>query len=361
MSKRAVVLMNLGGPDAPETVEPFLRNMFSDKAILGAPNPVRWALARLISKRRGPVAREIYEQMGGGSPIVANTKAQAEALEAVLKETDPGRETRVFIAMRYWHPMTEEAVSEVKAFGPDEVILLPLYPQYSTATTRSSIERWEKVAKQQGLKVPTRAVCCYPTLDGVVEGYAKKVQDALETAGDQPVRVLFSAHGLPKRVIAKGDPYQWQIERCAEEIVGVIARTQAPIELDWKVTYQSRVGPLEWIGPSTDDEIIRAGEDGKGIVLVPIAFVSEHSETLVELDIEYAELAAEHGAAPYLRVPTLGTEPVFISGLAGLVGDDPRANLPPEQQASLDGMRIASFLGDRICPGECGQCMMATR
>jgi ferrochelatase len=296
--------------------------------------------------------------MGGGSPIVDNTRAQADALEAVLKAREPGTETRVFIAMRYWHPLTGEVVEQVKDFGPDEVILLPLYPQYSTATTRSSILVWEKEAEKKGLKTPTRAVCCYPTLNGVVDGYAKSVAAALEKASEAPVRLLFSAHGLPKRVIEKGDPYQWQIERCAEEIIGSIARSHGPIELDWKVTYQSRVGPLEWIGPATDEEIVKAGKDGKGVILVPIAFVSEHSETLVELDIEYAELAGEHSASPYIRVPTLGIEPLFIEGLADLVADDPRANLPEDQQVMSDGVRIASFLGNRICPGECGQCMM---
>ncbi|MBF0393999.1 MAG: ferrochelatase, partial [Alphaproteobacteria bacterium] len=281
MARTAVVLFNLGGPDGPDAVRPFLFNLFNDPAIIGAPGPIRWALARFISARRAPVARAIYDRIGGRSPLLELTRAQAAALEAAL-----GADHRVFVAMRYWHPLTEETVAEVFAWRPDRVVLLPLYPQYSSTTSGSSIEAWRKAAAKAGLTAPTEAICCWPTEPGFIGTVARQTAEAL-AASPPGARVLFSAHGLPKKVIAGGDPYRWQVERTAEAVVAALGVPG----LDWLVCYQSRVGPLEWIGPATDDEIRRAGADKVGLVVVPIAFVSEHSETLVELDIEYAELA----------------------------------------------------------------------
>ncbi len=312
--KVAIVLFNLGGPDGPEAVEPFLFNLFSDPAIIRVPQPLRWLIAKLVSKRRAPVAREIYAELGGGSPIVPLTQAQGAALEAAL--ADGESEYRCFIAMRYWHPFAREAAASAKAWGADEVVLLPLYPQYSTTTTESSLRDWEKAAASAGLAVPARAVCCYPTEEGFVAGYTALLRAAIgEAGGIEGVRVLFSAHGLPKKVVDGGDPYQAQVEQSCAAIVARLG-----IEgLDWITCYQSRVGPLEWIGPSTDDEVRRAGSEGKSLIVLPVAFVSEHSETLVELDKEYAHLAKESGVPAYIRVPALGTEPHFIAGLARLV------------------------------------------
>ncbi len=312
-----VVLFNLGGPDCPAAVEPFLFNLFNDSAIIGAPRPIRWCLAKFISRKRAPVAREIYDHLGGGSPLLANTEAQARALERQLNAQASGDESyKVAIAMRYWHPFSAAAVESLKSWGAEELLLLPLYPQFSTTTVGSSLKDWRQAAATAGLDLPTRAVCCYPTETGLVKAMAEKVRPPLaEAAKTAPPRLLFSAHGLPKKVVSGGDPYQWQVEQSARAVVEALADPA----LDWRVCYQSRIGPLEWIGPSIDTEIERAVADGKAIVVMPVAFVSEHSETLVELDIEYRKRAENKGAAAYLRVGTVDCAEAFIQGLAGLV------------------------------------------
>jgi len=247
--------------------------------------------------------------MGGGSPILPQTQAQADALKARLSALRPQDEVRVFIAMRYWKPFTRETAAEVAAFAPDEIVLLPLYPQFSTTTSGSSLKAWNETYKGSGR---TRTICCYPVSDGVITAHVNRITSTWEAAGKPGnVRLLFSAHGLPEKIIEAGDPYQVQIEATAAAIAA-----RLPELADWRVSYQSRVGPLKWIGPSTDAEIRRAGEEGIGLLVVPIAFVSEHIETLVELDHEYGELAHEVGCAPYLRAPALGTEPAFIGALA---------------------------------------------
>lgn len=309
MPRLAIVLFNLGGPDRPESVQPFLFNLFSDPAIIRTPNPLRWVLAKLISRRRAPEAQEIYGKLGGKSPLLDNTMAQAEALGALLPYA------RVFTAMRYWHPMAEEVAREVAAFAPDEIVLLPLYPQFSTTTTASSARVWFAAARRAGLNCPTRLVCCYPLLDGFVSALAELTRGAIQIASQAgPVRVLFTAHGLPQRVVDAGDPYQAQVEATA----AAIAEKIGVPGLDRIVCYQSRVGPLEWIRPYTDDEIRRAGRDRRAVVLVPIAFVSEHSETLVELDVTYRDLAHESGVTHYERVPTVSTHPSFIAALCAM-------------------------------------------
>jgi len=310
--KIAVILFNLGGPDSLEAVQPFLRNLFSDPAILRVPSLIRGPLARFIASRRAPKARGIYEQIGGSSPILGQTEAQARALEAALGAAGEGHEWRGYVCMRYWHPMTEAVVRSVERFAPDRIVLLPLYPQFSTATTASSFKAWNDLAR---FKAPTEVVKDYPTDPGFIAASVALVEEGLAQAGAGPRRLLFSAHGLPERVIRAGDPYQSQVERTAKAIAESLGG------LDWSVCYQSRVGPLKWIGPSTDAEIARAGADKVAVVLYPLSFVSEHSETLVELDIEYRHLAERAGVPAYVRVPTVGTHPLFIAGLARLVRD----------------------------------------
>jgi protoporphyrin/coproporphyrin ferrochelatase len=312
MTRVAVVLMNLGGPDSLGAVQPFLVNLFSDPAIIGLPGFLRLPLARLIAWRRTPVARDIYARLGGRSPLLANTEAQAQALEAAL---GPGH--RCFVAMRYWHPRSAETAREVAEWAPDEIVCLPLYPQFSTTTTASSLAEWRIAAVRQGLTCPTYVVRCYPCAQGLVETIAGLVGPALEAAsgGEKPPRLLLTAHGLPKKIVSRGDPYPDQVEQTAAAVVAALARP----ELDWRVCYQSRVGPLEWIGPATDEEIRRAGKDGVAIVVAPISFVSEHSETLVELDLDYRRLAEIAGVPSYHRVATVGVEPSFIGSLATLV------------------------------------------
>ncbi len=339
----AVIAYNLGGPDNPEDIRPFLFNLFNDPKIIGLPQPFRWLLAQLISRRREPTAREIYAHLGGGSPLLANTRAQAEALEAALN-TDPDESYRCFVAMRYWHPFIEDTLRDVLACNPDRIVLLPLYPQFSTTTVGSMMRVWEEVQRKQDISIPVTAHCCYPTEQGFVNATAEAVAAALEKVpAGEDCRILFSAHGLPKKIVAAGDPYQWQVEQTANAVMKELGR-----EADWLCCYQSRVGPLEWIGPATEDEIARAGADGKSIVLVPIAFVSEHSETLVELDIEYREFADEAGVKNYIRVPTVGTAPAFIEGLADLV----RGNL-------RHGCDICSANGGRVCGAEWSGCPVA--
>jgi ferrochelatase len=308
----AVVLMNMGGPDSLEAVEPFLYNLFSDPAILRLPGVLRLPLARFASRRRSRVAREIYAGLGGASPLLANTEGQARALERTL-----GAGYRCFVAMRYWHPMSDETARKVKGWKPDDIVCLPLYPQYSTTTTGSSMRAWQEAASREGLDRPTHSVCCYPQEEGFVAAIAERIRPALVASRQtgRPSRLLLTAHGLPERVVRAGDPYPEQVASTAATVIAALAEPQ----LDWRVCFQSRVGPLKWIGPSTDEEIRRAGEDRLALVVAPIAFVSEHSETLIELDRDYRRLAERCGVPNYLRVPTVGTAPSFVAALASLV------------------------------------------
>jgi ferrochelatase len=339
--RRAVVLFNLGGPDSLDAVRPFLFNLFNDKAIFRLPQPFRSWLAAFVAKRRAPTAVKIYEHLGGASPLLPNTEAQAAALHAAL---GGGLEDKVFIAMRYWHPFTAQTIADVQAWNPDQIVLLPLYPQFSSTTTESSLGAWRETARAFGLKTPTRTVCCYPTADGFIAAAADLIAETLaEQPADARPRLLLSAHGLPETVVKNGDPYQFQCERTAAAIV---ERLAIP-DLDWAICYQSRVGPLKWIGPSTDEEIRRAGRDGVAVVVAPIAFVSEHSETLVEIEIDYRKLAAEVGVPRFFRVPAVGASPSYIQALAALV-----------DRASASDAPCVSESGRRFCPAGSTACPM---
>jgi protoporphyrin/coproporphyrin ferrochelatase len=342
MAKLAVVLMNLGGPDSAAAVEPFLYNLFSDPAIIALPNPLRWFIAKTISSRRAPIARQIYAKIGNASPLVPNTEAQARALEIAL-----GGGIRCFIAMRYWHPFADRAARAIQQWGADEIVLLPLYPQFSSTTTASSFADWHGAAKRAGITAPARAICCAPDEPGFIAALAENIRQALVTWPQDKAtpRLLLSAHGLPKRTVARGDPYQSQIEMTAAALRQVLARP----ELDITVCYQSRVGPLEWLGPATDAEIRRAGAEKRGLVVAPIAFVSEHSETLVELDIDYGHLARQSGVPHYVRVPTVSTNPSYIAGLARLV----REAVASRSVIMPDG-------GKRRCASRFGFCACGT-
>jgi ferrochelatase len=311
--KKAVILFNLGGPDKIENVEPFLFNLFNDPAILNLPTILRYPLAKLISNRRAPVAKKIYEELGGSSPILKLTKEQSEALEKKLNQTERDNEYKCFIVMRCWNPIANDVIKDVKLFNPKETILMPLYPQYSAATSGSSIKEWKDVCKKNNYQVKTSTICCYPTDQNFINAHTKEIIKKIKDLKN--FKLIFSAHGLPEKNIKKGDPYQWQVEQSVQKIV-----ENLDIEnLDWILSYQSRVGPLKWIGPSTEDIIIENSKIGKHIVLVPIAFVSEHSETLVELDIEYKEIADANGCKNYTRVPALGTNEDFIKAMSELI------------------------------------------
>ena len=311
--KKAIILFNLGGPDKLDNVEPFLFNLFYDPAILNLPTFLRYPLAKLISNRRAPTAKNIYKELGGSSPILKLTIDQSNALEKKLNKNDSENEYKCFIVMRCWHPRAEKVINDVKIYNPDEVVLLPLYPQYSAATSGSSIKEWHDVCKKNQYKTKTSIICCYPTDNSFVKSHVEEIK--LKIKNLENYKLIFSAHGLPEKNIQKGDPYQWQVEQTVSDIVKNLNLDN----LDWILSYQSRVGPLKWIGPSTDDVIVENSKLGKKIVVVPIAFVSEHSETLVELDIEYKELANKNGCKNYIRVPALGTNTDFINSLSNLV------------------------------------------
>ncbi len=316
--KIGVILFNLGGPDELSAVKPFLFNLFNDPAIIGAPSIIRYFLARLISSKREKTAKEIYGFMGGKSPILEETKKQKNQLEKMLNIEE--EDYKVFISMRYWKPFINETIIKVMKWKPDEVILLPLYPQFSTTTSGSSLNAWKKEIDIKKYKVPTKIICCYPTDEDFIKAHVNEIKKIIKKAkiqntNNKNIRILFSAHGLPEKIIRKGDPYQNQVEKTVSKVLANLDKDK----LSHTICYQSKVGPLKWIGPSTEDEIIKATQKNEAIILVPIAFVSEHSETLVELDIEYKELALKNGCELYLRAPALGKNEDFIKSLYKLV------------------------------------------
>jgi protoporphyrin/coproporphyrin ferrochelatase len=342
----AIVLFNLGGPDRPEAIRPFLLNLFRDPAILRVPFFIRPLLAWWIARARVAPATANYALLGGRSPLLDETRQQAAALEQAVEQAHPALTVKCFIAMRYWHPFSDAAVREVQAWRPDHVLLLPLYPQYSTTTTGSSLTAWRAAAANAGLAAPTTVLCCYFADAGYASSIASRLGNAYAAAqaslpADTKLRVLFSAHGLPETIVRRGDPYQFQIERTAEAVM----RAWGADSVDWVVCYQSRATPQKWLDPSTEAEIERAAHDRVAVVVVPIAFVSEHSETLVELDVEYRALAVRMGVPGYFRLPTPNAEPDFVASMARLA-----------QAALANGVGSCSYAGSRACPNRYSAC-----
>jgi ferrochelatase len=314
----AVVVFQLGGPDSVAAVEPFLYNLFRDPDIIDFPGAflARRLLAKTISHARAkPIGRH-YEEIGGKSPILELTQRQAAALEETLKEN--GLDARVVIAMRYWHPMTEEAVDIVRRNGTERVVLLPLYPQFSQATTLSSVNEWNRRVNAARLNVPTQLICCYPNHPQLIQAFVENIEATLRKFGDVPqeeIDLIFSAHGVPMAFIKRGDPYQLQIE---ETVGRVVARGR------WKsphvLCYQSKVGPQEWLKPGLTETVTRLAQRGrKRLLVVPIAFVTEHIETLHEINIEERENAEHLGVEQFEMMPALNDHPKFIQCLAELV------------------------------------------
>ena len=308
--KTAVVLFNLGGPDKKDSIKPYLKNFFMDKAIIPAPRPFRDLISSLIANKRSKrEAGESYAALGDRSPLLDNTYAQAHALQSVL-----GSDFRTFVCMRYWHPMASEVAAQVKDYAPDRIILLPLYPQFSTTTTGSSYIDWNKAAKKAGLSGVQTLACCYPVGEGFIKASAENIRTAIAKMDIKP-RLLFSAHGVPLFVLKRGDPYVWQ---CSATVKAIVKELNIE-DLDYAECYQSRVGPVKWTTPSVEDELQRAASDKVPVLIYPHAFVSEHFETLVEIEEEYRHMASELGVPGFGRVPTVSTHPEFIAGLKDIV------------------------------------------
>ncbi len=254
--KKAVILFNLGGPDKLESIEPFLFNLFNDPAIIGIPSIFRYPLAKFISKRRVSIARNIYEKIGNKSPILELTNNQARNLENnLLKKGD----YKCFVVMRCWHPRAFDVIKKVKEYNPEEIILLPLYPQFSASTSGSSINEWNDLCKKENYKVKTRTICCYPTESNFIASHVSLIKKTTENIENNNFKLIFSAHGLPESKIKKGDPYQWQIGEAVKEIISKLNNKN----INHVISYQSRLGPMKWIGPSTDEEIIKYSKEKK--------------------------------------------------------------------------------------------------
>lgn len=341
----AVILFNLGGPDRPEAVRPFLMNLFRDPAILRVPGWLRPLLAWIIATARNRKSQAVYAQVGGRSPILDETRTQAAKLNAALREA--GIEASTHIVMRYWHPRADQVAEAVKAENPDKIILLPLYPQWSTTTSASSLEDWKRAAAKAGLTVPHAGVCCYPVQQGFIGAYVKLIRQGLMEAAEygRP-KLIFSCHGLPEKIIEAGDPYQWQCEQTAAAVNHGLERLGLT-GYDSVVSYQSKVGPIAWIGPDTEAEIERAGQENRPVVVAPISFVSEHVETLVEIERDYRALADANGVPHFVRVPAVGGDQIFIQGLVELVA-----------HALKQNAELSPASGVRLCPARflaCGQ------
>jgi len=313
--KLGVVLFQLGGPDSLEAVEPFLYNLFCDPDIIDFPfaRIARQPLARLIASRRARHVAHHYAGIGGKSPLLEHTARQAAALETALRSDF---DARVAVAMRYWHPLTEEAIRAMERHAPEELVLLPLYPQYSRTTTGSSLNEWARRFHPDGWNLRIQVVREFHEDEGYLDAVAEAVDRSLAEFPDpRGVDVVFSAHSIPVSVVERGDPYQRQIERT--------------VELVWRrgawparhcLCYQSKVGASKWLGPSMHQTLRRlAGEGRRSVLVAPVSFVSDHVETLHEIAIEHREQAHSLGIADYRMVPGLNDSPSFIQALAALV------------------------------------------
>ncbi|CAK6689044.1 MULTISPECIES: ferrochelatase [unclassified Synechococcus] len=339
MARVGVLLLNLGGPERIEDVGPFLYNLFADPEIIRLPTPLlQKPLAWLISTLRSNKSKEAYRAIGGGSPLRRITEQQARELQSELRQR--GVQATTYVAMRYWHPFTESAVDDIKADSVDEVVVLPLYPHFSISTSGSSFRELQRLRQADPAfsKLPIRCIRSWYDHPGYVLAMAELIAAGVRSCHDPAsAHVFFSAHGVPKSYVEEaGDPYQQEIEACSTLVMAKLEQLLGHGN-PHTLAYQSRVGPVEWLKPYTDEALVRLGEEGvQELVVVPISFVSEHIETLEEIDIEYREIATEAGISNFVRVPALDTYPTFIKGLADLVQlalAGPEVNL--DQAASL--------------------------
>jgi ferrochelatase len=317
--KIAVVLFQLGGPDSAEAIEPFLYNLFCDPDIIDFPGAFlgRRLLAKFISLTRSATVQHHYEEIGGQSPILDLTNRQAAALQRSL--LNEGLDATTFVAMRYWHPMTEEVIRAIQGDTFDRIILLPLYAQFSKATTYSSVNEWNRRVQHTRLNgIPTQLICCYPNHPQLLDAFVDRVNEAFarfKNIRQEEIDLLFSAHGLPVNFVAQGDPYQLQIEESVHRVLER-GRWKSPHTL----CYQSKVGRQEWLGPTLLNTIEHRSQQGRRrMIVIPIAFVTEHIETLHEINLEAREHAKQCGVEQFEMMPALNDHPKFIACLTDLV------------------------------------------
>ena len=317
-----VLLLNLGGPERIQDVKPFLYNLFSDPEIIRLPlAAMQKPLAWLISSLRSGKSQQAYRSIGGGSPLRRITKQQAQELQTSLRQK--GVDATSYVAMRYWHPFTESAVADLKADGVDQVVVLPLYPHFSISTSGSSFRELQRLRNTDSAfsRLPIRCIRSWYDHPGYIQALANLIaREILACEDPATAHIFFSAHGVPKSYVEDaGDPYQLEIVACSKLILEQL-RQQLGHSNPFTLAYQSRVGPVEWLKPYTEDALQELGEQGvKDLVVVPISFVSEHIETLEEIDIDYRELATAAGVKNFRRVPALDTDPAFIAALTDLV------------------------------------------
>ncbi|HWG58706.1 MAG TPA: ferrochelatase [Candidatus Acidoferrales bacterium] len=309
----AVVLFQLGGPDSQAAVEPFLYNLFCDPDIINFPGSflARKPLAKLISTTRSNSVKHHYAAIGGGSPIRRLTEQQARALEAALR---PYVLARAIVAMRYWHPDTREAIAALGAAPFDELVLLPLYPHYSFATTRSSLREWNRQYRRRG--GAARVVENFFDHPDYIAAIVERINGVLrQLPRPEEVPLVFSAHGLPTALVEKGDPYPRHIEATVR-----LVREMGAWPNPWRLCFQSKVGPQQWLQPSLTATIEKIGEEGmQRMLVIPISFLTEHIETLHEINIEAREQARSRGIADFHMMPALNDSPLLIRALADLV------------------------------------------
>jgi len=305
-----VLLLNLGGPAKPDDVEPFLYNLFSDRSIIRlGPFFMQKFIARKIARRRAPTSRANYEKIGGGSPILKITGNQARALEELLQQDGT---FRVRPCMRYWDPYAEEVLTEMQVAGVDRLVALPLYPHYSIATTGSSLADLHNTLKKTGSTMELEEIRSWPTQSEYIGCLVKRIEEGIARFKGEVVELVYSAHSLPKKFIEEGDTY-------VDEIQQSISAVEKQTGIRGRLCYQSRSGPVDWLEPSTPDMLkILAAEGCRNILMVPISFVSDHVETLYEIDILYREMAADLGMR-LESTPGLNDDPLFIQALRSLV------------------------------------------
>lgn len=317
MGRTGVLLLNLGGPEKIEDVRPFLYNLFSDPEIIRLPFPwLQKPLAWLISTLRSKKSEDNYKEIGGGSPLLQITEAQGEALQSKL--SGQGSDIKVYVGMRYWHPFTEEAIERIKEDGIEKLVILPLYPQFSISTSGSSFRVLEEMWKNdpQLQKIEYTLIPSWYNHPDYLSAMVDLIKQELQQfEHPEKVHIFFSAHGVPKTYVTEaGDPYQEEIEECTNLIMKTLNTGNPHI-----LAYQSKVGPVEWLKPYTEDALEELGANNvKDLLVVPISFVSEHIETLQEIDLEYREVAEEVGITNFKRVPALNTHPMFIDALSNL-------------------------------------------